>query len=122
MSERTRRAALVPHRGAMGVEIESAEGVWLVTPDGRRILDAAGGAIAVNVGHGRAEVAEAVADALRNTSYVVPTFATEARVRLVERLVEDWLPPGLTRAYFASGGSEAMDAALRLARQPETKS
>jgi adenosylmethionine-8-amino-7-oxononanoate aminotransferase len=62
-------------------------------------------------------VADAVARALRRASYVVPTFATEERVRLVERLRERWLPPGLTRAWFASGGSEAMDAALRLARQ-----
>jgi adenosylmethionine-8-amino-7-oxononanoate aminotransferase len=116
MAERPHPLAFVPHRGAMGVEIERAEGVWLHMPGGRRILDAAGGAIAVNVGHGRAEVADAVARALRQGSYVVPTFATPDRVRLVERLVERWLPPGITRCWFASGGSESMDAALRLAR------
>ena len=44
--------------------VERAEGVHLVTPDGRRILDAAGGAILANVGHGRREVAQAYADAL----------------------------------------------------------
>ncbi len=47
----------------------------------------------------------------------MPPFATEERVRLVERLLDRWLPPGLTRVAFTSGGSESVDAALRLARQ-----
>jgi adenosylmethionine-8-amino-7-oxononanoate aminotransferase len=47
---------------------------------------------------------------------VIPPFATESRVRLVERLIDRWLPRGLTRAVFTSGGSEAVDAALRVAR------
>jgi adenosylmethionine-8-amino-7-oxononanoate aminotransferase len=111
------RYAFVPRPGAVPVGIARAEGATLYTTDGRAILDAAGGAIAVNVGHGRAEVADAVARALRETSYVVPVFATESRVALVDRLRERWLPPSLTRAYFASGGSEGMDAAIRLARQ-----
>jgi adenosylmethionine-8-amino-7-oxononanoate aminotransferase len=99
------------------LRISRAEGAWLYTDDGRRILDAAGGAIAVNVGHGRPEVAEAVASALREVSYVVPPFATVHRDRLVERLRTSWLPRDLTRVYLASGGSEAMEAALRTVRQ-----
>jgi adenosylmethionine-8-amino-7-oxononanoate aminotransferase len=109
--------AFVPYPGAVPLAVERAEGAYLFTPDGRRILDAAGGAIVVNVGHGRAEVAEAAARALRRTSYVVPVFATEERVRLVERLVGRWLPAGLTRVWLASGGSDSMDAAIRLALQ-----
>lgn len=93
------------------------EGPWLVTPDGRRIYDAAGGAIVANVGHGRTEVADAVREALVRESYLVPPFATPSRLRLVERLQERWLPPGLVRCFFVSGGSEGMDAALRVARQ-----
>jgi adenosylmethionine-8-amino-7-oxononanoate aminotransferase len=99
------------------LRIARAEGAYLYTDDGRAILDAAGGAIAVNVGHGRPEVAEAVARALREVSYTVPPFATVHRDRLVERLRASWLPPELTRIYLASGGSEAMEAALRTARQ-----
>jgi adenosylmethionine-8-amino-7-oxononanoate aminotransferase len=114
-AERARRFAFLP-RGGPPFAVARAEGAWLFTPDGRRILDAAGGAIVANVGHGRAEVARAVARALEETSYLVPPFATEGRVRLVERLVERWLPPGLTRVTFTSGGSESVDAALRLAR------
>jgi adenosylmethionine-8-amino-7-oxononanoate aminotransferase len=103
--------------GAPPLTIARAEGAYLYTPDGRRILDAAGGAVAVNVGHGRREVADAVARALAEVSYAVPPFATESRLRLVERLQERWLPAGLTRIAFASGGSEAVDFAIRLARQ-----
>jgi adenosylmethionine-8-amino-7-oxononanoate aminotransferase len=115
--QRAKRSAFIPHPAAVPLSIERAEGAWLVAPDGRRILDAAGGAVVVNVGQGRPEVAEAAARALRETSYVVPVFATEDRVRLVERLVERWLPDGLTRVWLSSGGSDSMDAALRLARQ-----
>ena len=98
-------------------EIERTEGCFLITPNGRRILDAAGGAIVVNIGHGRREVAEAYAEGVEEATFVVPPFATRSRVRLVDRLLDRWLPAGLTRALFVSGGSESVDAALRLARQ-----
>jgi len=111
-----RRFAFVAGGGAP-FPVARTEGAWLVAPDGRRILDAAGGAIVSNVGHGRREVAEAMARALERTDYVVPPFATEERVALVERLVDRWLPAGLTRVLLTSGGSESVDAALRLARQ-----
>jgi adenosylmethionine-8-amino-7-oxononanoate aminotransferase len=107
--------AFVPGAGALPVA--RAEGAWLVLPDGRRILDAAGGAIVANVGHGRPEVARAVAAALERATYLVPPFATDERVELVERLRRAWLPPGVTRVLLTSGGSESVDAALRLARQ-----
>ena len=114
--ERSRRFAFVPGGGAP-FPVARTEGAWLIAPDGRRVLDAAGGAIVSNVGHGRREVAEAMARALERTDYVVPPFATEERVALVERLLDRWLPPGLTRVMLTSGGSESVDAALRLARQ-----
>ncbi len=114
--ERLRRMSFVPGSGPP-FAIQSGEGVYLITPDGRQILDAAGGAIVSNIGHGRSEVAEVAGRALAEVDYVVPPFATEARVRLVERLVDRWLPEGLTRVGFTSGGSESVDAAIRLARQ-----
>ena len=113
------RAGIYPFlpSAAAGVEIARAEGCTLITPDGHRILDAAGGAIVANIGHGRHEVADAVAEALKQMTYVVPPFVTESRVRLVERLRARWLPAEVTRAMFTSGGSEAVDCAIRLARQ-----
>ncbi|HTO53013.1 MAG TPA: aspartate aminotransferase family protein [Myxococcota bacterium] len=116
-AERARRFAFAARPGATPLSIARAEGAWLYTEDGRAILDAAGGAIVANVGHGRREVAEAYAREVERVSYAVPPFATESRVRLVERLVSRWLPAGLTRAAFTSGGSEAVDTAIRIARQ-----
>lgn len=107
----------ISHPGALPVVIERTESVYLITPDGRQILDAAGGAIVANIGHGRREVAEAYARALSDATFVVPPFATESRIRLVQRLRERWLPEGLSRVLFTSGGSESMDAVIRLARQ-----
>jgi adenosylmethionine-8-amino-7-oxononanoate aminotransferase len=115
-TEASRRASFVPGSPAAPFAVERAEGAYLITPDDRRILDAAGGAIVVNIGHGRREVAEVAARALEQLTYVVPTFATKAKTRLVERLSEHWLPEGITRASFTSGGSESVEAALRLAR------
>ncbi len=103
--------------GRSTLRIVAAKGATLVTDDGREILDLAGGAITVNVGHGRREVAQALADEAENLTYVVPPWATPSRERLVARLRRDWLPPSLTRAYFASGGSEANETALKVAIQ-----
>jgi adenosylmethionine-8-amino-7-oxononanoate aminotransferase len=98
------------------IDVVKAEGVWLEMANGTRILDAAGGAIAASIGHGRKEVAAAMAEAVGDTGYIVPTFLTPQRERLVARLKASWLPDHLTRVHLSSGGSEAADAAIRLAR------
>ncbi|MCC5873086.1 MAG: aspartate aminotransferase family protein [Gammaproteobacteria bacterium] len=103
--------------GRQSLRIVSARGATLVTDDGRQILDLAGGAIAVNIGHGRAEVARAMADEAERLTYVVPPWSTPSRETLVARLRRNWLPPSLTRAYFASGGSEANESAMKVAVQ-----
>ncbi len=115
-ADAARRATFIPQKGASPFMVAGAEGNYLIATDGQRILDAGGGAIVVNIGHGREEVAEVVARALREVTYAIPPFATEARIRLVERLRNNWLPRGLTRVGFTSGGSESVDAAIRLAR------
>ena len=97
--------------------IVAAEGAELILADGRRVLDAAGGAIAVNVGHGRAEVADAMRDAALRCSYVVPPWLTPERERLLERLARDWLPGDLTRMHLTCSGSEGVEAALKLVAQ-----
>ncbi|MCP3912858.1 MAG: aspartate aminotransferase family protein [Actinomycetia bacterium] len=112
--QRAARFPFVP--GGTPIVIDRTEDVWLVTGDGRRILDAGGGAIVTNIGHGRPEIARVAAEALGRIDYVVPVWATEARVSLVEELVDHWLPDGFTRCAFVSGGSESVDLAVRVAR------
>ena len=95
--------------------IVAGDGVFLIADDGRRILDAAGGAIVGNIGWGRTEVAEAAA-AVMPMGYVLPLWPTPSRLALVDELVQHWLPDGFNQVFFTSGGSESTDSALRLAR------
>lgn len=99
------------------IDVSHAEGRTLHLSNGGAVLDASGGAIISNIGHGRREVAEASAAALERMSYAIPPFSTPERKRLIERLRRYWLPPHLTRVWLASGGSEAMDAACKIAIQ-----
>ena len=97
----------------------SAEGVWIEADDGTRYLDAAGGAIVVNVGHGDPALIEAAEAQLRRTQYVHGTvFTTEAVERYAEA-VAAVLPMAGARIYPVSGGSEAVETASRW-RAPTT--
>ena len=109
------RYHFVPHAGGQPT-IVGGEGCWLLAADGRRILDAAAGAIVGNIGWGRTEVADAARAAMANGAYSVPIWPSEQRLLLRDRLVERWLPAGFTQVFFTSGGSESTDSALRLAR------
>lgn len=106
-----------PFLGGRSARIVDGEGAWLITDDGRRILDAGGGAIVVNVGHGRAEVGEAIGKAAGRAAFVVPPWRTPEREGLVERLRADWLPAELHHIHLTCGGSEAMEAAVKIALQ-----
>ena len=94
----------------------SAEGVWITDADGRRYLDAAGGAIVVNVGHGVPAVIDAVAAQLRTTQYVHGTMFTTEALEAYAAEVAPLLPMSDPRIYPVSGGSEAVETAIKLAR------
>ncbi|MBR9981382.1 MAG: aspartate aminotransferase family protein [Desulfatitalea sp.] len=95
----------------------SADGLWITDADGRRFLDGSGGPLVVNVGHGREEIARAIAHQVRTCAYVHPTmFTGEPVERLADRLVRI-APPGIERFYFMTSGSEAVETAIKLARQ-----
>jgi adenosylmethionine-8-amino-7-oxononanoate aminotransferase len=94
--------------------IERAEGAWLYTRDGRRILDAGAGAVVVNIGQGREEIARLAGEVVRRVNYVLPVWNTPDRERLCNRLAR-WTPPGLNHFFFASGGSEAVEASIKFA-------
>ena len=93
-----------------------AEGVWIESQDGRRYLDGAGGAIVVNVGHGDRALIDAATQQLSKLQYVHGTmFTTEALERYADEVAE-LLPMDDARIYPVSGGSEAVDTTLKLAR------
>ncbi len=99
-----------------GPTIVRAAGSILYTDDGREILDGASGALVTNIGHGRPEVAAVAAKALLNVDYAIPPWPTPARMNLADLLVDRWLPKDYHHVFLASGGSEANDSAIRLAR------
>ncbi len=88
----------------------------ITTSDGRSILDGAGGAIASSIGHGRAEVVEAMAAQAAQLEYVHSTqFTTESVARFAAHVAEI-VPIDDARVFPVSGGSEANETALKLAR------
>ena len=98
-------------------QIVRGEGVYLYDASGKRYLDACGGAMVASVGHGVKEIADAIGAQAAAIAYVNGTmFTSEPVERLADALIE-LAPPGIEKAYFLSSGSEAVEAALKLARQ-----
>ena len=97
--------------------IVRGEGCWLIDDKGRRYLDACGGAYVANLGHGVSEVADAVAEQVRRVAYVNGTAFTNEPAEELAAELRTLNPKGLDFAYFLSSGSEAVEAALKLARQ-----
>src|SRR6202142_166400 len=92
-------------------------GVELVDADGKAYIDASGGAAVSCLGHGHPDVIAALHRQLDALAYAhTAFFTTEVAERLADRLIED-APPGLERVYLVSGGSEAIEAARKMAGQ-----
>ncbi|RUR33337.1 aspartate aminotransferase family protein [Vreelandella andesensis] len=95
----------------------SAQGVYITDTNGRQYLDASGGAAVTSVGHAHPEVLAAMRAQIDNLCYAHTSFfTTDAAEALAEKLV-DLAPEGLNYVYLVSGGSEAVEAALKMARQ-----
>src|SRR6202171_3680341 len=93
------------------------DGVWLVAEDGRRVLDASGGAAVSCLGHQHPRVVEAISRQASKLAYAHTSFfSSEPAEALADLLVGDQ-PGGLGYAYLVSGGSEAIEASIKLARQ-----
>src|SRR5262245_55578479 len=95
----------------------TGHGVWLVTADGREILDGSGGAAVSCLGHQHPRVIEAIAQQAERLTYAHTSFfTTQVAEELADELVGDE-PGGLGYVYPVNGGSEAIEAALKMARQ-----
>jgi adenosylmethionine-8-amino-7-oxononanoate aminotransferase len=93
-----------------------AEGVWIDDADGKRYLDAAGGAIVVSVGHGDRSLVEAMTAQASRTPYVHGSVFTTEALEEYANDVATVLPMDDARIYPVSGGSEAVETAMKLAR------
>jgi len=97
--------------------ITKGEGSYLIDDTGRRYLDASGGPAVSCLGHNHPAVVAAIQRQVGDISYAYSLFFTTPAIEeLAERLVSQ-APAGIEKAFFVSGGSEAVEAAMKLARQ-----
>jgi len=99
-----------------------SKGVWIEDSEGRRYLDAGGGALVVSVGHGREEVVRAIQRQVEQCYYLHGTLFTSAVLEELATRLARHAPQGLDRFYFMSSGSEAVETAIKLARQIQLES
>lgn len=93
------------------------EGCYLIDESGKRYFDGSGGAAVSCLGHGDAEVTAAIKDQLDRLAFAHTGFFTSEPAEALAELLIANAPGDLARVYFVSGGSEAIEAALKLARQ-----
>jgi adenosylmethionine-8-amino-7-oxononanoate aminotransferase len=99
------------------LRLVSGDGVFVRDDHGREYLDAVAGIGVMSLGYGREDLVEAAADQARRISFTHSMrFRNEPQERLARQLAEI-TPPGLDWAFFCSGGSEALDSAVKLVRQ-----
>ncbi|WP_255192097.1 aspartate aminotransferase family protein [Natronobeatus ordinarius] len=96
-------------------QVVGADGNRFETADGTEYLDVSGQLMCSNLGHSADRVADAIADQARETAYIAPGYTTEARARLGEKLAEV-TPGSLSKTFFSTSGTEAVEAAIKIAR------
>lgn len=101
--------------GGMPIAV-GGDGCYLIDESGRRYLDASGGAAVSCLGHGHPAVIEAIQRQVATMAYAHTAFFTNEPMEELADLLIERAPEGLSKVYFASGGSEAVEAALKLAR------
>ncbi|HEX5379961.1 MAG TPA: aspartate aminotransferase family protein [Phenylobacterium sp.] len=95
--------------------LSEASGMYYRTPDGQQVMDGCSGLWCVNLGHGRAEIAEAVARQLMTLDYA-PSFQMGHPLAFeFAQALTGISPPGLDRVFFTNSGSESVDTALKIA-------
>ena len=97
--------------------IERGEGIFLHDAEGRTYLDASGGALVVNIGHGVSSVAEAIAAQAAQVAYVHGSLFTTAALERYSQRLAGLVPLPDPRFFFLSSGSEAVETAVKFCRQ-----
>jgi taurine--2-oxoglutarate transaminase len=103
------------------LHIADAEGCYLIDGAGKRYLDFSAQLMCSNLGHKNQAVIDAIAKQAQDLTYVMPGYATTARAELSQTLTEV-LPAGLSKFFFTTSGTEANEAAFKIARMYTGKS
>ena len=97
--------------------VSHGQGIYLYDTDGNRYIDGSGGAAVVGIGHGVGEITQAMIRQAEKVSFSHGSqFTSEAAIAFADRIVS-LAPEGLSKVYFLSGGSEAIETAVKMARQ-----
>jgi len=99
--------------------VEWGEGIYLYDANGKRYLDASGGSAVVNIGHGVAEVVQAIAEQAGRVAYAHATMFTTQALEEYARALAEIVPLPHPRFFFLSSGSEAVETAIKFARQAQ---
>lgn len=98
-------------------KVSHGKGIYLFDEDGKEYIDGCSGSAVANIGHGNEEVADFAAEQMKTIAYThLSRWTVDPIERLAARVVK-WAPEGLNHVYFVSGGSEATEAAIKMARQ-----
>ncbi|PWT77918.1 MAG: aspartate aminotransferase family protein [Bacteroidetes bacterium] len=97
------------------IPFQSGEGIYLYDYNGKRYVDFSSGLMNVNIGHGNQRITAAVTKQMQELSYIAPGHVTQVRGELGKRLAAI-SPKGLTKTLFTTGGAEAIENAIKLAR------
>ncbi|CAI4214259.1 unnamed protein product [Parascedosporium putredinis] len=119
-NERGNEATFTPRGFKKPHNVTSAQGCYLTLLDGRKILDACGGAAVAVIGHGNEEVLDATVDQMRRVSYVHTAAYTTDSAEELARCILSYPPNprhGLEKAFFINSGSEANEGAMKMVRQ-----
>lgn len=102
-------------RGWRPLHIVDAEGCYFIDVEGKRYLDFSSQLMCVNLGHKNKNVINAIKSYAEQLPYIMPIFTCDVKVELSRRLVEI-VPPGLNKFFYSTSGTEAVEAALKIAR------
>ncbi|WP_353094397.1 aspartate aminotransferase family protein [Tissierella praeacuta] len=98
-------------------KIEKGEGIYLIGEDGKRYIDGCSGSAVANIGHGNKEIAEFAKKHIERIAFTHLSRWTVDSIEKCAERIADWCPEGLEHVYFVSGGSEATETAMKMARQ-----
>mgnify|MGYP003340694166 CR=1 FL=1 len=102
-----------PQKGWKPMHVTKAEGVYFWDAAGNRYLDMSAQLMCSNLGHQNQAVVEAIVKQARELCFVAPGHATTVRAQLAQKLL-DVVPPGMDKFFFATSGTEANEALLKL--------
>lgn len=99
------------------LEVDHGEGVYLYDSEGKKYLDACSGAAVANLGHAHPVIVKAMAEQAQKVAFSHLSRWTSKPIRELANLIAELAPGSLNKLYLVSGGSEATEAALKMARQ-----